>query len=95
MGKFVEREVYAELAAKELPGTSIAPYNQLYEKDLLLDKNCESAFNVLFSEHESNILNGARSFYEASLRHLMKTFPLGSIIFRCCKVVHLCEIFNT
>ena len=94
MGKFVEWELYAELAAKELPGTRIARYNQLYKKDLL-DKNCESAFDVLFSEHESNILNRARSFYEASLRYLIKKFPLGSNIFRCCKVVHLCEIFNT
>ena len=55
MGKFVEWEVYAELAAKELPGTRIARYNQLYEKDLLIGENCESTFDVLFSEHESNI----------------------------------------
>ena len=55
MGKFVEWELYAELAAKELPGTRIARYNQLYKKDLLLGENCESTFDVLFSQHESNI----------------------------------------
>ena len=32
-------------------------------------------------------LNEARSFYEASLRHLMKKFPVENILW-CCKVLH-------
>ena len=32
-------------------------------------------------------LNEARSFYEASSRHLIKTFSVGKIILQCCKVM--------
>ena len=80
MGRFLKREVYEKLTAQELPGTRIARCNQLHEKELVLVKNCESAFDALFSEHKSKILNGSTSFYEASLRHLIKTFPLENII---------------
>ena len=58
----------AKLAVKELPGTKIAHCNQLH---------VTSTFDVLSAEHKSNILNGVRSFYEASLlRHLIKKFHL-------------------
>ena len=60
------------MAAKELPGTRIACSNQLHEKELVFCENCESTFVVLFSELKSEILNRARSVYEASLRHLVK-----------------------
>ena len=76
MWRFQKWEAYGKLAGKELPGTKIARCNQLHEKDLVLGENCESAFDVLFSEHRSDILNGARSFCEASLRHLINRFPL-------------------
>ena len=59
-----------------MPGTKIARCNQLHEKDLVLGENCESDFDVLFSEHKSDILNGVRSFCEASLRYLINRFPL-------------------
>ena len=59
MGKLLKQEVYAGLAAKELPGTRIALYNQLHDK---------STFDVLSSEHKSKILSRARSFNEASLQ---------------------------
>ena len=94
MGRFLEWEVYAELAAKELPGTRIACCNQLHEKELVFCENCESTFVVLFSELKSEILNGARSVYEDSLRHLIKKSPLENIILWCCKAVHLWEMFE-
>ena len=62
IGRFLKGEAYVQLAENELPGTSIAHCTQLYDKNL--------AFDVLSSEHKSNILNGDRSFYEAFLRHL-------------------------
>ena len=52
MGRFLKREVYAELGAKELPGTRIAPCNQLHDRDLVLGEKCKSAFDVLSSEHK-------------------------------------------
>ena len=76
----VSKLLYEKLAAQELPGTRIARCNQLHEKEFVLVENCESTFDVLFSEHKSRILNGSTSFYEASLRHLIKTFPLENII---------------
>ena len=61
---------------------------QLHDKDLVFGKNCKCAFDVLSSELKSNLLYGARSFYEASLRHLIKKFPFENIILQCCKVLH-------
>ena len=80
---FLKQEVYAELGAKELHGTRIVRCNQLHDGDLLYGENCESAFDLLSSEHKSKILNGARSFYKASFRHLIKKFPLKSIMLQC------------
>ena len=93
MGKFVKEEVYEDLAAKELPGARISRCNQLHEKGLVLGENCESAFDGPFSEHKSKILNGARSFYKASSRRLIKKFP-HEHVWRCCKVVRLWELFE-
>ena len=71
---------------KSLPGTRIACCNQLHDRNL--GRKCKSASDVLSSEHKSRILNGARSFYGASLRQLLKKFPLENIILRCCEVLH-------
>ena len=87
-GRFLKQEVYAELAAKELPGTTIARCNQLHDKDLVLGKNCKCAFDVLSSELKSKLLYGGSTFYEASLRHLIKLFPFENIILQCSKVLH-------
>ena len=77
LGRFPKQEAYAELAAKYFSGTRIARCNQLHKEDLVLDENCESTFDILFSEHKSKISNGARSFYEASLRHLTNNIAIS------------------
>ena len=102
MERFLRWEVYAKLGARELPVTRIARHKQLHYRDLVLGEKCKSAFDVLSSEHKSRILNGTRSFYGASLRHLLKKFPLESITLWCCKVlhpthallIHLCKVFK-
>ena len=81
MGRFLKRQVYAELFAKELPGTRIAHCNQLHDKDLFIGQSCK---NVFSSEHKLKVLNGAKSICEASLRHIKK-FPLENMILQCCK----------
>ena len=88
MERFLRQEVYAELGAKELPGTRIARCDELNDRDLALDGKCKSNFDIPSSGHKSRILNGARGFYGASLRHLLKKFPLKNTILRCCKVLH-------
>ena len=62
MGKFLKREVCVELASEEVPVC-----NQLHDKDLVLGEYCKSAFDIFSAEPKSKILNGVRSFYEASL----------------------------
>ena len=66
-GRFLKQELYVELAAKDLPGTRFVHCNQLHDRELVLGENCKSAFDVLSWEHKLKVLNGARSFYEASL----------------------------
>ena len=58
-GKISKREVCVELGAVELPDTRIAHCNQLHDRDLVLGKKCEIAFDVLSLEHKSRMELGA------------------------------------
>ena len=57
------------MALKELPCTRTARSDQLYDKVLVLSENRKSAFDILCSEDNKKMLNRAKSFNGASLRH--------------------------